>query len=790
MKHTSAAALSALLPLLLGVVASATTHAATTSVDWQGVEDRRWPGPAMWANRLQDWSVRGGKLRCAHKQGRVDWRTSHLLTHDLAMSGDRFEVELEFDAAAGGHAGVLLGGGEGKLNYKQAALIQGIPGLGGGFVVDVSFAAKQLCLRDFGADAEVALPAPLAKAGLQRAIKPGTPLVLSVVGERSDAKTIRLTATLKSRGGPLAVLQAEVPTDRLVGSAAIVSRGATQESPHRFAALRLSGDRVAEHADRAYGPIAGVLYSVANGDLKVGVQCLSLGKTIRGQYSRMGVRLEKRQPDGSWSRVARTVGVSEPDYYALVRVKQHDSSQAADFRVVLVNGPKDSAPYAFQVPAEPTDGRLAIGGVSCTGVMGRKNLGDRSLLKPGESFIGVWRPGNLWAPFSGVTEPLIEREPDLVFFTGDQVYEWIPTPADPTDAMPVEDYLYKWTIWHWSFKDVTSRAPCLLQADDHDVWHPNLWGDGPRLMTTGGDSGGGYLKSGYFVNLVQRTMCGHNPDAYSPGPNDSGITNYFCTFNYGGVDFALLEDRKFKSAVPSVKAGADPVMLGDAQVRMLTEWADAPQPAPVRIVVSQTNYITLNTNKSGGMFADRDTNGWPKPARDRAVELFGRAGAMLFTGDQHLASVTRMPTPASENGVYQFSQPASGCIWWRWFYPNDRLRKGPSQAGDGPSYLGRFVDGFGNPFETLAVANPAPPAVMPTYNNTGRRKHILSAQQRSEGVGTESRIHQGEGFGLIRIDTAADRMTLECWPDKSATRTKPYRQFDGWPVQLKLSELR
>lgn len=760
-------------------------NAAKVEIDWEGANDRRWPGPAIWANRLQDWSIHNGELRCVHQHGGGNWRTAHLLTHDLDTAGDRFSVELELSAAASGNAGLLLGGGEGQLSYKQASLIQGVPGLGGGFLIDVKFAAGKLSIRDFGSDAEVLVPPSLAESNLRGRILPGDPLVLRVVGERRDESNFRLKVTLLSQGRSLASTQALVEADRLIGNAAIVSKGATIQDPHRFKGLRIVGDRIAEHPERAFGPIAGVLYSVANGDLKIGVQCLSLGSFTEAGKRRIGVRVEKLEADGKWIPLTRWVGVSEPDYYALLRVKQYDASQSADLRIAMVNGPDDARAYAFHVPSEPRDGELVIGGVSCTGVMGRKGLSDKSRLKPGESYVGIWSPANLWAPFNGITEPLGEREPDIIFFTGDQLYEWWPTPTDPTDAMPVEDYLYKWILWHWSFKDLTSRVPCLLQTDDHDVWHPNLWGDGPRLMIEGGESGGGYMKSGYFVNLVQRTMCGHNPDAYDAGPNDSGITNYFCTFTYGDVDFALLEDRKFKSALPAVQAGRKPTLLGDSQIEMLTAWAGEPDPRPVRVLVSQTNYITLNTTKNGEMFADRDSNGWPKPARDRAVALFKQSKALLFTGDQHLASVSRMHTPGSTNGVYQFSQPAGGCIWWRWFYPKIEQRRG----GAGLPYLGHFIDAFGNRFEALAVANPGPQEAMQSFKNTGPSKHILTAVQRAAGIGTRYRIHQGEGFGVIHVDAKNDRVGLECWPDKNAARTSPYRQFDGWPVKLKLSDL-
>ncbi|MEM1099858.1 MAG: alkaline phosphatase D family protein, partial [Planctomycetota bacterium] len=465
----------------------------------------------------------------------------------------------------------------------------------------------------------------------------------------------------------------------------------------------------------------------------------------------------------------------------LLRVRGHDTSNAHDFRVVM-NGEGDTnAIYAFHVPAEPT-GDVVVGGVSCTGVMGRIWGSHRDRLRPGERFSGRWTESNVWMPWEGVTDPLLQREPDIVFFTGDQLYESNPTPRDAKDSFPVEDYLYKWLIWHWSFQEVTRRVPVVLQTDDHDVWHPNLWGDGGRLMTSGGDPGGGYLKSIYFVNLVHRTMAGHNPDAYWPGPLDSGVLNYFTTFTYGGVDFAVLEDRKFKSArIDETRQALPPQLLGNTQLAMLEAWAEDPDASTARVVVSQTNYVNLATRRdTGELSKDRDSHGWPKPARDRAVELFERAGALLFTGDQHLASVSRLETETGP-GVVQFCQPAGGCIWWRWFYPNTEAHHGT--PGD-PSYLGRFTDGFGNPFEVMAVANPAPEQELPRRFNPQR--HAVNPTEWEAGVGTTKRIHQGEGFAILHLEPDRDRATLECWPYGADADAGPDGQFSDWPIELRL----
>ena len=47
--------------------------------------------------------------------------------------------------------------------------------------------------------------------------------------------------------------------------------------------------------------------------------------------------------------------------------------------------------------------------------------------------------------------------------------------------------------------------------------------------------------------MVQRQQTWHLPDPVDPAPVDRGIGVYFTRLRVGGVDFAILEDRKFKT---------------------------------------------------------------------------------------------------------------------------------------------------------------------------------------------------------------------------------------------------
>jgi hypothetical protein len=40
------------------------------------------------------------------------------------------------------------------------------------------------------------------------------------------------------------------------------------------------------------------------------------------------------------------------------------------------------------------------------------------------------------------------------------------------------DYLYKWSIWCYAFRDIIKNQPTILMTDDHDFFQGNLWGNG------------------------------------------------------------------------------------------------------------------------------------------------------------------------------------------------------------------------------------------------------------------------------------------------------------------------
>lgn len=789
--------------------------AAMESVaDFTGLIDRRWPGPSLWANRLQDWRVvndnLGGWLQ-TDSAGSLPCRTAHVLTYDLCEKREPFRLEmvLRVSGTQAGFAGFLVGAGEGRLDYRGAALVHHMPGQGGGLLAVVETTGEGgLSFRDMS-QPETTLAFPPLEGQKTLAQQPirldyhQMMLNLEGVPGEGEAYDLRLSVWARHSGELLGAQELRgVPASRLRGNVALVAHPEGKPVRHLFGALRAGGGRLAAHPERAFGPVAGTLYTVANGTLKLPAQFMSYGQaalSAPGKGRKRGARLYaslEARPLGSteaFRQVAGPITLSPPDYYVPFRIEGWDATRDWETRVLFTDERDEEHAYTTVVRRDPTaKPRVSVAGFTGMGVMGRTANAPGPKPEAGEVVIGRWTPANVWMPFAETVSMVQKQDVDLLFFTGDQIYEGKPTPPDG-GREPFEDYLYKWILWHWSFRDLTDHLPAVCQPDDHDVYHGNLWGWGGRLNLTGSNSEGGYLCSPYFVNMVHRTQTGHMPDPYDAAPALNGISNYYGAFTYGGVGFAVLEDRKFKTP-PQVQDPEEQELLGKKQLQFLREWGEDWRGHVLKCAVSQTIYAAMHTDFQGGMPKDPDAGGFPKGERDKAVRLFRRAGIFVLSGDQHLATFTRVGIDAPGDGVYNFAVPALGNIFWRWFYPST---PGAGRAAGEPEHLGEFTDAWGNPFRMIAVANP-------------ERQELLSQKLRSRSVLPEAEakaqggvivdsagvkvavasphVCLGDGYGIVRFDKGARTVTVECWP-YSADPTAGGKPFAGWPVTIPEGDL-
>ncbi|MCA9290085.1 MAG: discoidin domain-containing protein [Phycisphaerales bacterium] len=573
-------------------------------------------------------------------------------------------------------------------------------------------------------------------------------------------------------------VNAFVTADRMIGTLALVSHpgAASRGRPGRarFRDWHVTGPDIDAHPADALGPILSAQYTLSRRVLKVTAQCMPLG-------ARDGATAALETFDGTTWRRAAEVPIITPGWTATFRIEDWDDTRDTPYRIVhdTTNrrGGAVRSTYEGVIRHDPVERDvIVLAALSCNHNNSHNLAGGWGATDG--SKIGDW-PGLLWFPHADLTARVSAHAPDLLFFAGDQIYEG----ASPSfaDRRHLElDYLYKWYLWCWAYRDLTRSTPAVVIPDDHDVYQGNVWGAGGRAARR--QEEGGYVQPAEFIRMVVRTQTSHLPDPFDPTPIEQDLPVYYTDLVWGRVSFAVLEDRTFKSgcldpALPPSGTGRpdhfnDPDfdtrnldlphlrLLGDRQLAFLDAWARDWRGADLKAALSQTVFANLATHHGKGLqslIADLDSNGWPQTGRNQAVAALRRALAPHIAGDQHLATLARHGIEAHRDAGWSFCMPAAANFYPRqWLPPRDGANRAPGE----PPWLGDHVDGFGNLVTMVAVANP-------------------------RASGHEPRdLHDGmAGYGIVRFDRPGRSVTFECWP-RWAGPSDDAQQFPGWPVTV------
>lgn len=763
---------------------------------------RVWIGPEYWANRLQDWRLERGKIVCVNTLPKLRYRTLHLLTHRLSPQEGRLRMSVVFGPgrpdhllAPGAAAGFLLGAGHGKLDYRAAALIHHSWGPLAGLMI-LYEAPGRLVVRDMEKEGYPVLVQSNSLAGpLPERVR----LAVEVVPQRNGYRLVAALENPETRAQLARLALAPVAPERLVGNIALVAHPGTEGQGNRwwFADWKAAGSKLEVHEEDRFGPVVSTLYTLSRGVLKLTAQLMPVAKD-----DPQTVALQIRR-GRAWETV-QTSRISQMGYTATFRVSGWDAAKSVAYRVVYrlpaVDETFAECVWEGTIRKDPADKPVFV----IAAFTGNRNTAQPEPWKWAGIDAGYFPyDQGIFFPHRDVVEHVAAHGPDLLFFSGDQIYEGgSPTRADVANLFL--DYLYKWYLWCWAFRDLTCQIPTVVIPDDHDVYHGNLWGCGgkatdPGLRGARAQDSGGYKHPPEFVNMVQRTQTSHLPDPYDPAPALQGIGVYFCELNYGGISFAILEDRKFKSAPKPLLPRAqvwngwaqnpdfDPrteadvpeaKLLGDRQLRFLEHWAsDWSHGTWMKVVLSQTIFANVATlpegSKSGAVIprlpvpepgeypenevpvADMDSNGWPPSGRNRALRIMRKAFAFHIAGDQHLGSTIQYGIEQWRDAGYALCVPSIANAWPRRWFPR---MPGKNRKPGAPRYTGDYEDGFGNRMTVLAVANP---------QKTGRKPE---------------RLHDfSPGYGIVRVHRQSRTITFENWP-RWADPRRGGKPNSGWPV--------
>jgi len=489
------------------------------------------------------------------------------------------------------------------------------------------------------------------------------------------------------------------------------------------------------------------LYTVSNHVLKMTAQLYPLKDGVDRTIS---LQIKK---NGTWETIAETM-VSEESYgwpqeerkqwTGHFRVENWNSSRNYKYRIIAAGG---KATYEGTIRQNPVNKKEIV----VAAFTGNSNRDRR--LKP------------------DIIRNIKAQDPDLLFFSGDQSYDH-------------EFHLQAWLLFGQQFGEIIKDRPTICIPDDHDIGQGNLWGENGIKATSPAGDDGGYYYSAQYVNSVQNAQTSHLPDAFDGTPIKRGIKVYYTSLKIGKVDFAIIEDRKFKTGpkglIPTMGPRPDHItdpnydpslvdlpegkILGDRQIKFLEEWGENWQGVTIKSVLSQTIFANA-AHRHGkyeySLIADMDANGWPQTARNRAIKTMRKCFAFHIAGDQHLATVIHHGVNRFRDSGYSFCVPSIVNYYNRWWEP----KKNP----DGESVkgtltgLGDYFDGFHNKITMYAYANPS--------------------QERKNKWGGE----WGEcaaGYGLVRFNTETRKITMECWPRGIDVTAGDAEQYTGWPITI------
>jgi len=758
--------------LIAGVVQAGQPRPNLFVSRWPSDVERVWVGPEYWANRLQDWHIAGGRLECIFSGPD---RNVHLLTRQLAPGPGDF------------HMHVTLG----RLGDQNPP--------GKNDWVGFRFAAKGM-FNDYrhsaiygrGIDAGVTGDGHLFVGrpgkhegvdGLPGSVAPNTLDALALdlsASPAGNAYQVVLTASDPATGRPMARIRHTMPADGLQGNVALVCHGPARKGLDGsgrfwFRDWQVWGEKVEANDAHAFGPILFAQYTLSRHVLKMTAQMPPIGKG-----DAQSVRLDVKR-EGHWEAVAWAT-IDPLSRTAAFRIENWDDTRDVPYRLVYPLRQPDGAwkecVYTGTVRRDPVEKNVLV----IAGFTGNNDTGF---------------------PNNDVVKHVKVHNPDMLVFTGDQIYERVAgygTERSPVDRACL-DYLRKWYLWGWSFGALTRDRPCVCLPDDHDVYHGNIWGAGGRHAEQQDD--GGYKMPAVWVRMVERTQTSHLPDPYDPAPVKQGIGVYYTHLVWGGVSFAIIEDRKFKSSptvmIPEGKVvngwfqnpDFDPatqadvkgaVLLGDRQLAFLRDWAaDWRDGIWMKIVLSQTifaNVATLPSQATSDKVvpklhifqpgeyppddvpaADADSNGWPQTGRNKALREMRKGFAFHLAGDQHLGSTIHYGVDDWRDAGVAVCVPAIANIWpRRWFPSTPGLNRQPGA----PKYTGDFLDGFGNHVTVYAVSNPYV---------SGREPAVL--------------YDRATGYGIVRLNRTDRTIRIECWPryadPRDPTTGGPY---PGWPITV------
>jgi len=714
-------------------------------ISFDNINDRIWVGRDFWSVPLEDWKIEDGKLYCT---GEVPHSRVNLLTHLLKTDAGDFKVSvligLTDKGDEPGSAGFLLG-----LHDEEDPDVRAACYFGEGIPAGVSLQGFAF-LKDQRVDLPVGFDF--------------SEFALTVTGDNNTLKMKVRDKYGNSSEGLSCSIDGIQGLVALANNIAIGGNVKPGSSKFSFDQLHLSGSKVISQPGNAFGPVLWAMHTLSNNTLKVMAFLPPVSESDNKQLS-----FQVREDD-SWKTVS-TETIEPDSRTAVFRLTDWNSTADADYRIEYIEQDRDGIEmpgyFSGTIRKDPVDRPLKFAGMTCQFTSGY--------------------------PYTPLVENLAKLNPDMLYFSGDQIYEpngGYPIKREPVDVSIV-NYLGKYYMFGWAFRDLMRDRPTICTPDDHDVYHGNLWGEGGEDMAADARLGSspGFKQSVQMVNVVNRTNCGQLPDPYDPTPIKRGMSVWYTSLTYGRISFAIISDRIFKTgptAVAEWEGRADHLkeprkdlsfldkpgleLIGERQMDFLNNWIPDWEGVDMKVLLSQTLFANVATHHGGleeYLYGDLDSGGWPKSPRDKVIKLMRKAAVFHINGDQHISSLVQYGLEDYRDAGWSFCTPAICNYYVRWFLPDELGVEVIDRPDHGYPNTGKYADAFGNKNYVYAIGNPG-------KITEDRDSRYNNAQIRASG------------FGMVTFNKDERSIIIDSWRfNADVDNPNPVRdQFPGWPLTI------
>lgn len=713
--------------------------------DFDKIPDRVWVGEDFWTVPLEDWSVNNKRVEC---RSVLQSASLSILSYVLSDKEDPFFISVDMGLLDPGNnkgsSGLSIGVEATEEKDVRAAVY-----FGTGLNLGVNTGGYA-----FLGSNTIPLPEKFDFKKLR----------LELTGEKVEDNYKLTLKVFDEQDHNVAELNVK-PERQISGIVQFVNNIKNPKSRNNgpqfwYDNIIIKGSKFIYQPDNQFGPILWAMYTSSKEVLKITAQLPPIEETGNTEA-------ELFLKNGNKWQSIRTARMDTDARTVTWKIEEWDSSIEKSYKILFkyINslGRKETGQYTGIIPVEPLDRPLRMGALTCQYHYG--------------------------FPYSPLVRNLELSKPDILYFSGDQIYEangGYPIKREPEDVA-ILNYLGKWYMFGWAFGDLMRNVPTICTPDDHDMFQGNVWGEEGAEKTEDGNDAGGFEQTVKWVNVVNRSQCAHLPDPYDPSPMQRGINVWYTALNYGRISFAIVSDRYFKSAPKHVshwegrqdhvqkplkspdileKPGLE--FLGKRQEEFLEDWIYDWNDVDMKVLLSQTLFANVATHHGQYdyfLYGDMDSGGWPKTARDRALRILRKAFVFHISGDQHVPSLVQYGIDDFRDAGWCFTTPAIAVGYSRWFRPDELGIPVKNRPSHGFPNTGEYKDIFGNLNYVYAIGNP---------DNYPR----LSDRYEFAQVKTS-------GYGMVIFDRNSRNITMESWRFLANTTNPGIEdQHPGWPFTI------